>query len=325
MRAAHLPLRADPGWTARGRFGADRKWKVPALRPGGVSRVQREDRHAATTHSRDRHHHRGPRPTHRRRRHSRDAVERRDGHPADAPAREQRHRAQGRRLLRKMTVDEKLQQLQLLSDGQITDADARGRRRRGLQPHRSGQDRPLPARRRRAVAAPHPDPVRVRHDPRLPHGVPDPAGSGEQLRSVRRHRGRHRRCARVGDRRHQADLQPHGRRLARAALGPHRRGRGRGSVPRRRLRRGPRQGRAGRRLLRARQGRRERQALRRLRPARGRARVQHDRHVRVAAAQPLPAAFQGRDRRGRRHRHVLVQRHQRRAWLRELRRSRPTS
>ena len=42
------------------------------------------------------------------------------------------------------------------------------------------------------------------------------------------------------------------------------------------------QGRPGQRLLRARQGRRERQALRRLRPARGRARVQHDRHVRVS-------------------------------------------
>ncbi len=56
------------------------------------------------------------------------------------------------------------------------------------------------------------------------------------------------------------------------------------------------------RLLGARQGRHQRQALRRLRPARGRPRVQHDRHVRAAAAQPLPAAVQGRGRRRRRHR-----------------------
>ena len=40
----------------------------------------------------------------------------------------------------------------------------------------------------------------------------------------------------------------------------------------------------GARLLGARQGRHERQALRRLRPARGRPRLQHDRHVRAAAA-----------------------------------------
>ena len=64
------------------------------------------------------------------------------------------------------------------------------------------------------------------------------------------------------------------------------------------------------------QGRRQRQALRRLRPARGRPRLQHDRHVRAAAAQPLPAAVQGRGRRRRGHRDVLVQRDQRRAGLR---------
>ena len=55
--------------------------------------------------------------------------------------------------------------------------------------------------------------------------------------------------ARDGDRRHQADLQPDGRRLARAALGPHLRGRRRGPVPRLRLRRRPRQGGPGPRLL----------------------------------------------------------------------------
>ena len=78
-----------------------------------------------------------------------------------------------------------------------------------------------------------------------------------------------------------------------------------------------REGRAGQRLQRAGQGRHERQALRGLRPAGGRARLQHDRHVRAAAAQLLPAAVQGRDRRGRGHRDVLVQRHQRRPGLRE--------
>ena len=91
-----------------------------------------------------------------------------------------------------MTVDEKLQQLQLLSDGQITDADAKAGVGGGLQPHRPGEDQPLPARRGRAVAAAHPDPVRLRHDPRLPHDLPGPAGRREQLRPVGRHRGRHR-------------------------------------------------------------------------------------------------------------------------------------
>ena len=40
----------------------------------------------------------------------------------------------------------------------------------------------LPARRGRAVAAAHPDPVRLRHHPRLPDDVPGPARRGEQLR-----------------------------------------------------------------------------------------------------------------------------------------------
>ena len=75
----------------------------------------------------------------------------------------------------------------------------------------------------------------------------------------------------------------------------------------------------------ARQGRHQRQALRRLRPARGRPRLQHDRHVAAAAARPVPAAVQGGGRRGRRHRDVLVQLDQRVAGLREPRRRRPTS
>ena len=77
------------------------------------------------------------------------------------------------------------------------------------------------------------------------------------------------------------------------------------------------QGRPGQELLRARQGRDEPQAPGRLRPAGGRARLQHHRHVRAAPAQPLPAAVQGGDRRRRGHRDVLVQRHQRRAGLRQ--------
>ena len=46
-------------------------------------------------------------------------------------------------------------------------------------------------------------------------------------------------------------------------------------------------------------------------------RLQHDRHVAVAAVEPLPAAVQGRGRRRRGHRDVLVQRAQRRPGLRE--------
>ena len=212
-----------------------------------------------------------------------------------------RDRAPRDSLLARMTLDEKLQQIQLLSDGQITDADAEGRRRRRCSASSTRRRSTTAAHRGRAVAAAHPDPVRLRHDPRLPHDLPDPARRGEQLRPGRRDRRRHDRRARVGRRRHQADLQPDGRRLARAALGPHRRGRAArtrtsapcspppGSRPRR-----------ARDYSARRQGRHERQALRRVRPARGRPRLQHDRHVRAAAAQPLPAAVQGGDRRRRR-------------------------
>ena len=59
------------------------------------------------------------------------------------------------------------------------------------------------------------------------------------------------------------------------------------------------------------------EALRRLRPARGRARLQHDRHVRAAAAELLPAAVQGRVDAGADTFDVLVQRDQRRARLRQ--------
>ena len=202
------------------------------------------------------------------------------------------------RLLRQMTVDEKLQQVQLLSDGQITDdGRAEGRRRR-VQPHRPGQDRPLPARRRRAVAAAHPDPVRLRHDPRLPHDLPGAAGRGEQLRPGGGDRRRHDLRARVGRGRHQADLRPmvdvsHEPRWGRIVEGsgedPYL-----GSV-------------FAAARVRAAQGDdyaapdkvvTSVKHFAAYGAARGRPRLQHDRHVRAAAAQPLPAAVQGRDRRG---------------------------
>ena len=200
-----------------------------------------------------------------------------------------------------------------------------GRRRRRLQPGGPGEDQPPAARGGGAVAAAHPDPLRLRHDPRLPHRVPHPAGRRQLVRPARGVRRRPVRRPRDGGRRHQAGLQPHGRRLPRAPLGPDRRGERRGPVPRFGDGRGAGQGRPGPELRRPRQGRRQRQAPRRLRAARRRARLQHDRHVRAAVAQPVPAAVQGRDRRRRGHRDVLVQRDQRCAGLRQPARPRPRS
>ena len=76
-----------------------------------------------------------------------------------------------------MTLDEKLKQLTLLSDGQMKDdpSQARQGRRRRVQRDRPGADRQVPARRGRELAPAHPDPVRVRHDPRVPDDLPDPA------------------------------------------------------------------------------------------------------------------------------------------------------
>ena len=131
---------------------------------------------------------------------------------------------------------------------------------------------------------------------------PIPLGAAAQLRPVRRHGRRHDRRARVA--RPSASSRSTARwstsRTSRAGAGsPRARGEDPylGSV----FAAARVKARAGQRLLRARQGRHERQALRRLRPARGRPRLQHDRHVRAAAAQPLPAAVQGRDRRRRGH------------------------
>ena len=78
---------------------------------------------------------------------------------------------------------------------------------------------------------------------------PIPLGAGSCVRPERRLRGPQVRRARVRRGRPQADLQPDGRRLARAALGPDLRGRRRGPVPELRDRRRAREGRAGPRLL----------------------------------------------------------------------------
>ena len=107
--------------------------------------------------------------------------------------------------------------------------------------------------------------------------------SGPRARSTRRSRpGRRQdRRARVGDGRDQAGLQPDGRRLLRAPVGTDRRGQRRGPLPR--LGDGGRTGagRPGRRLRGPQQDDDQRQALRGVRRARGRPRLQHDRHLRV--------------------------------------------
>ena len=151
--------------------------------------------------------------------------------------------------------------------------------RRRLQRDRPGADQQVPARRGRELAAAHPDPLRLRHDPRLPDDLPDPAGHGEQLRSGRRAgRSPHRRV-RVRGGRAQADLQPDGRRLARAALGPDLRGCRRGPVPQLRDGGRARARRAGQRLQRARTRSSRASSTTSPTASRGRARLQHDRHV----------------------------------------------
>ena len=159
--------------------------------------------------------------------------------PATQPAAGQGVEAKVNALLAKMTTEEKLQQLQLLSDGQVTDADAKAGRRRGVQPGRPGEDQPPAARRGGAVPAAHPDPVRLRHDPRLPDGLPDPARRGQLVRpgvAAADDTVGARETATVGIKQ---VYSPDGRRLARAALGPDLRGRRRGPVPRTRSSRPP--------------------------------------------------------------------------------------
>ena len=116
--------------------------------------------------------------------------------------------AQVNALLAKMTLEEKLEQMQLLADLQVTDADAQ----KGVggvfsltDPVKINQ---LPARRGGPVQAAYSDPVRLRHHPRIPDRVPDSARRGEQLRPRSRDRRRHLRRAGDGRDRDQAGLQP---------------------------------------------------------------------------------------------------------------------
>ena len=230
------------------------------------------------------------------------------------------------RCWRKMTTTEKLQQVQLLSDGQITDADAKA----GVGGVFSLTD-PAKINHFQHVAVEQSRlhiPILFAYD--TIHGYrtvfPHPARRGE---FVRPGCGAYddapfgaRETAAVGIKQVYSPMVDvsHEPRWGRIAEGngedPYL-----GSVMGAARVRGDQ----GSELHRARQGGGERQALRRLRPARGRARLQHDRHVRAAAAQPLPAAVQGRGRRRRRHRDVLVQRHQRRARAARTPRPRPTS
>ena len=122
----------------------------------------------------------------------------------------------------------------------------------------------------RAVAPAHPDPVRLRHDPRLPHDLPDPA---RRRPSFRPERGaRPTTASAPSSRPRSASSRSTARwstsRTSRAgAASP----RPAGEDPYLELGDGrrARARRAGHRLQRARQGRHERQALRGLRPAGG--------------------------------------------------------
>ena len=117
---------------------------------------------------------------------------------ADAQARRPEHREAGRPAAR--PDDARGEARADPAAGRQPGARRRRRRSRGrrrLQPHRPGEDQPAPAHRGRAVAAAHPDPVRVRHDPRLQDDLPDPARGGLELRSGRRGHRRHDRRARV--------------------------------------------------------------------------------------------------------------------------------
>ena len=135
-------------------------------------------------------------------------------------------------LIRRMTLEEKLNQLTLLSDGQMKENPAEARKPVGsVFSETDRADQQLPARRGRELTPGHSDPLRLRHDPRLPDDLPHPTRHRQQLRSGRREDRPPDRRLRVRGRGAQADLQPDGRPLTRAALGPDRRGGRRGSVP----------------------------------------------------------------------------------------------
>ena len=81
-------------------------------------------------------------------------------------------------LLAKMTLQEKLEQIQLLPDFLVTDQEVQSRPRLGAERHGSGDDQPAAAHRGRSVPVAHPVAVRVRHDPWLPDDLPGSAGNG---------------------------------------------------------------------------------------------------------------------------------------------------
>ena len=220
-------------------------------------------------------------------------------------------------LVGRMTVAEKLQQLQLLSDGQVTDADARagvGGVFSLVDPVRINQLQHIAVEQSRLHI-----PILFAYD--TIHGYrtifPAPLGAASAFDpSVARADATvgARETATVGIKQVYSPMVDvsHEPRWGRIAEGdgedPYL-----GSV----YRGGPGEGRPGHALRGPGQGRGQRQAPRRVRAAGGRPGLQHHRHVRAAAAQPLPAAVQGRDRRRRRHGDVLVQRDQRRPGLRE--------
>ena len=134
--------------------------------------------------------------------------------------------------------------MQLLSDGQITDADAKagvGSVFSLIDPALINHYQHVAVQQSRLHI-----PILFAYD--TIHGyrtifpVPLGAASSFDPTSRRRRRGRRQRVRDGGP---QADLQPDARRLARAPVGPHRRGRGRGPLPRIGHGVPPRQGRPG--------------------------------------------------------------------------------
>ena len=111
------------------------------------------------------------------------------------------------------------------------------RARLGAERDRSRADQGASDDRGGTVAAEDPAALRLRHHPRIPDGLPDPARRRRELRSAGRVRRPHVRRARVGRRRAQADVCTDGRRLPRATLGSHLRSCGRGSLSELRSRR----------------------------------------------------------------------------------------
>ena len=101
--------------------------------------------------------------------------------PTREPA-DRRIESQVNRLLSRMTLEEKLQQIQLLPDFQVTDEGARNGLGSVLSLIDPAQDQTTSRRSPSRNRGWDPDPVRVRHDPRLPHDLPGPAGRRRELR-----------------------------------------------------------------------------------------------------------------------------------------------